>query len=72
MRLFETIEALTSAQGGVMFFQSGGCCDGSSPICHPEGELPISPHHLLLGHVGGVVRDHPELVMRCVRGEPSQ
>jgi len=49
----EATEALTLAHGRVMFFQSGGCCDGSSPICLPDGELPISPHDLLRGHVGG-------------------
>lgn len=47
------IGALTREHGRVMFFQSGGCCDGSSPICLEEGELPISPHDLLLGEVGG-------------------
>jgi uncharacterized protein len=47
------IDALTREHGRVMFFQSGGCCDGSSPICLPEGELPISPHDLMLGEVGG-------------------
>jgi uncharacterized protein (DUF779 family) len=47
------IEALTLAHGKVVFFQSGGCCDGSSPICLPEGELPLSPHDLKLGEVGG-------------------
>jgi len=47
------IEALTRAHGRVMFFQSGGCCDGSSPICLPEGELPLSPHDAKLGEVGG-------------------
>lgn len=49
----EAIAALTHAHGGLMFFQSGGCCDGSSPICLPEGELPLSPHDLELGEVGG-------------------
>ena len=36
----EAIAALTRAHGRLMFFQSGGCCDGSSPICLPDGELP--------------------------------
>ena len=36
-----------------MLFQSGGCCDGSSPMCLPEGELPSGPNDLLLGEVGG-------------------
>ncbi len=49
----DAIEALTDVRGRVMFFQSGGCCDGSSPICLPEGELPLGPHDLLLGRVGG-------------------
>jgi len=45
------IEALTRSHGRVMFFQSGGCCDGSSPICLAEGDLPLSPHDLKLGEV---------------------
>jgi len=47
------IEALTRAHGRLMFFQSGGCCDGSSPICLTVGELPLSPHDLKLGEVAG-------------------
>jgi uncharacterized protein len=47
------IEQLGRTHGAVMFFQSGGCCDGSSPICLPEGELPTSPNDLLLGRPGG-------------------
>jgi uncharacterized protein (DUF779 family) len=45
---------LTAAYGPVILFQSGGCCDGSSPICLPEGELLLGPNDLLLGEVGGV------------------
>jgi uncharacterized protein len=36
-----------------MFFQSGGCCDGTSPICLKKGELPAGPHDVRLGHIGG-------------------
>ena len=36
-----------------MFVQSGGCCDGSSPICLREGELLVGSNDLLLGEVGG-------------------
>jgi uncharacterized protein (DUF779 family) len=36
-----------------MFFLSGGCCDGSSPTCLPEGELLLGPGDLLLGEVDG-------------------
>ena len=36
-----------------MFFQSGGCCDGSSPICLKDGELPLSQQDVRLGEIGG-------------------
>jgi len=36
-----------------MFFQSGGCCDGSSPLCLKEGELPLSPQDMRLGEIAG-------------------
>ena len=36
-----------------MFFQSGGCCDGSLPICFDLGELVLSDRDILLGDVGG-------------------
>ena len=31
----------------------GGCCDGSSPMCFPDGELLLGPNDLLLGEVDG-------------------
>lgn len=45
---------LMATFGPLMLFQSGGCCDGSSPICLAEGELLLGPNDLLLGEVGGV------------------
>jgi len=45
---------LTAAFGPLMLFQSGGCCDGSSPICMREGELLVSPNDVLLGQVESV------------------
>ena len=39
--------------GPLMFFQSGGCCDGSSPMCYPDGELLLGPNDLRLGDVDG-------------------
>jgi uncharacterized protein (DUF779 family) len=47
------LERLTARFGPVMFFQSGGCCDGSSPLCLQDGELELGPNDLLLGEVGG-------------------
>jgi uncharacterized protein (DUF779 family) len=49
----EMIERLRAGHGPLAFFQSGGCCDGSSAICLKEGELPPGPHDVLLGEIGG-------------------
>ena len=49
----EAIERLRAVHGPLAFFQSGGCCDGSSPICLKDGELPAGPNDVLLGTVGG-------------------
>lgn len=45
---------LRATHGPLMVFQSGGCCDGSSPLCLHEGELLLGPNDLLLGEVDGV------------------
>src|SRR5205085_7362608 len=34
-----------------MFHQSGGCCDGSSPMCYPAGEFRVGPQDVFLGEV---------------------
>ncbi len=39
--------------GDVMFHQSGGCCDGSSPMCYPVGDFPIGSKDVCLGDVDG-------------------
>jgi uncharacterized protein len=49
----EAIRRLEAAHGPLMFFQSGGCCDGTSPMCLKDGELPLSPHDVRLGELGG-------------------
>ena len=36
-----------------MLFQSGGCCEGSSPLCLHEGELLVGANDLLLGEIDG-------------------
>lgn len=48
----EAAAELTSLQqrhGPVMFHQSGGCCDGSSPMCYPEGDFLVGDRDVLLG-----------------------
>ncbi|MCD9874797.1 DUF779 domain-containing protein [Streptomyces guryensis] len=48
------IAALCAAQGGpVMFVQSGGCCDGSDPMCFPGGEFVLGDGDMLVGVVDG-------------------
>jgi uncharacterized protein (DUF779 family) len=47
------IERLAARHGELMFHQSGGCCDGSSPMCYPRGELIIGAQDVHLGDIGG-------------------
>ncbi len=47
------IERLKAKHGPLMFHQSGGCCDGSSPMCYPLGELQTGESDIELGHIGG-------------------
>ena len=47
------IAFLKQKHGPLMFHQSGGCCDGSSPMCYPDGELLVGDNDVLLGEIGG-------------------
>ena len=47
----ELLRRLWEQHGPLMFHQSGGCCDGSSPMCYPAGELFISAADVLLGRL---------------------
>jgi uncharacterized protein (DUF779 family) len=49
----ELIAKLEAIHGSVMFHQSGGCCDGSSPMCYPRGEFRIGQSDVKLGEIGG-------------------
>lgn len=48
----ELIEKLKAIHGDLMFHQSGGCCDGSSPMCYPRGDFRIGESDVLLGEIG--------------------
>ncbi|WP_353952724.1 DUF779 domain-containing protein [Knoellia sp. S7-12] len=52
----ELLVRLERIHGALMFHQSGGCCDGSSPMCFPVGEFMTSDADVLLGTLapGGV------------------
>ena len=49
----ELIRKLRAAHGPLLFHQSGGCCDGSSPMCFPAGEFRIGQNDVRLGEVEG-------------------
>ena len=49
----ELIEKLKDKHGPLMFHQSGGCCDGSAPMCYQLGELMVGDQDILLGEIGG-------------------
>ena len=49
----ELIERLRASHGPLAFFQSGGCCEGSAPMCLSAGDLPPAPSDVQLGEIGG-------------------
>jgi len=47
------IAKLAAQHGPLMFHQSGGCCDGSAPMCYPAGEFRVGMSDVKLGEIGG-------------------
>ncbi|WP_301145933.1 DUF779 domain-containing protein [Mycobacterium simiae] len=45
----DLLARLQERHGRVMFHQSGGCCDGSSPMCYPVGDFVVGDRDVLLG-----------------------
>jgi uncharacterized protein (DUF779 family) len=74
----ELIAELRAEHGPVMFHQSGGCCDGSSPMCYPLGDFLTGDSDVHLGTVAGAdfwisrpqfeVWKHTHLILDVVRG----
>jgi uncharacterized protein (DUF779 family) len=72
------ISRLQDRYGPLLFHQSGGCCDGSSPMCYPRDEFLIGGHDVLLGEIGGVpfymsaaqyeYWKHTQLIIDVVKG----
>ena len=50
----EAIERLREQHGSIVFHQSGGCCDGSAPMCLTTAELPAGPNDVVLGEIATV------------------
>jgi len=77
----EAIAGLVAARGALMFYQSGGCCDGSLPMCFDDGEFLIGDHDVLLGTLGGApfyidprqyeVWKHTQLILDVGEGAPE-
>ena len=74
----DMIGELRKRHGPVMFFQSGGCCDGSAPMCYPEGDFNVSDTDVYLGDLGGArfymgreqfaYWEHTQLIIDVVAG----
>ena len=77
----EAIALLTRERGPIIFFQSGGCCDGSTPMCFEAGEFKIGDHDVLLAEVAGSrfyidhrqfeTWKHTQLTLDMSEGEPE-
>jgi uncharacterized protein len=47
----DVVARLRQTHGPLMFHQSGGCCDGSSPMCYPNGDFRVGPQDVYLGEI---------------------
>ena len=47
------VEKLKARHGPLMFHQSGGCCDGSAPMCFPDGDFKVGAQDVRLGTIAG-------------------
>ncbi|MFF2513252.1 DUF779 domain-containing protein [Streptomyces sp. NPDC058086] len=55
----ELVRRLRAVHGPLMFHQSGGCCDGSAPMCYPEGEFRTGGSDVLLAELDVEGLDEP-------------
>ena len=75
------IERLRATHGPLLFHQSGGCCDGSAPMCYPLGEFRTGAQDVLMGriadcpfHMGAAQFEywrHTQLIIDVVPGRGS-
>jgi uncharacterized protein (DUF779 family) len=72
------LDEIIADHGPVLFHQSGGCCDGSSPMCYPRGDFIVGDRDVLLGTIGDTpvyisesqyeVWKHTDLILDVVPG----
>ena len=75
----ELIEDLKKTHGkDLLFHQSGGCCDGSAPMCYPAKEYLVGDQDVLVGEIGGIpfyisktqheAWKNTDLIIDCIKG----
>lgn len=74
----EFLSEIIADHGPVLFHQSGGCCDGSSPMCYPRSDFIVGDQDVLLGRIGDTpvyisasqyeVWKHTDLIIDVVPG----
>ena len=77
-KALDLISTLRHEHGPVLFHQSGGCCDGSSPMCYPQDDFMVGDNDVFLGEIGGApvyigaqqfaVWSHTQLIIDVVPG----
>ncbi|QIG49291.1 DUF779 domain-containing protein [Nordella sp. HKS 07] len=77
----DLIDTLRGKHGPLMFHQSGGCCDGSAPMCYPVGEFRVGGSDVKLGAIGDCpfymsaaqfeYWQHTQLIIDVVKGRGS-
>ena len=76
------IDELKKTHGDLMFHQSGGCCDGSAPMCFPKGEFYLGNSDVEVGIVNDVhfymsatqfeYWEHTHLTLDAIKGTGGQ
>lgn len=64
----DLLRRLQGRHGALMFHQSGGCCDGSSPMCYPDGEFLVGDRDVLLAVLDVGLEVQPEGVPVWISG----
>tara|TARA_B100000767_G_scaffold250794_1_gene253317 strand:- start:1 stop:378 length:378 start_codon:yes stop_codon:yes gene_type:complete len=76
------IDELKNTHGNLMFHQSGGCCDGSAPMCFAAGEFYVGNADVEVGHAHGMpfymstsqfeYWEHTHLTLDAIKGTGGQ
>lgn len=75
------LKRLSNIHGDLILHQSGGCCDGSAPMCYPASDFKIGRYDVLLGELDGVkvyiggqqfkLWEHTQLIIDVTKGRGS-